>query len=342
MDFGATISRAFKRVRQNRVLWLLGFLAALGGAANAFGNGSRTSWRMDARDFPTGMRGFPMPGIPMQMPNWMLRPGVMAAGLGALIAFVFVLGLAFYVIGLIARGGLIKGVQLIEAEGKTAFKPAWSAGVAKFWSLLGLTLLLFLPFIVIGVIALITLVTSGVAMFAPMMGGNAMPQNGIIAGGIVIALLVLTIGCAATVYGLIALGLQTLGERAILLDNLSVMDALRKAWALLKAQLGNIILLALIVFLIDLAVSLVTGLILAVLFIPTAVTMMGAAQTIQTSTLVLGGIGFIAAVLVSAVIGSVFTAFNSAVWTLAYQQFTRSIAMTPANTDAPLTHLVSD
>jgi hypothetical protein len=333
MDFGATVSRAFKLVRQNRVLWLLGFLTALGGAANAFGNGSRTIWRMDARDFPTGM-----PGIPMQMPDWMMRPGLFAAGIGTLIVFVFVLGLAFYVIGLIARGGLIKGVQLIEAEGKTAFKPAWSAGIAKFWSLLGLTLLLFLPFIVIGVVALIVIATSGVAMFAPMMGGNTMPQNSIIAGGIVIVLLVLTIGCAAAVYGLIALGLQTLGERAIMLDNLPVMAALRKAWVLLKAQLGNIILLALIVFLIDLVVGVVTGLVVAALFIPTAVTMMGTTQTLQTTSLVLGVLGFIAAVLISAVIGSVFTAFNSAVWTLAYQQFTSNIAVTPADTDAPLTH----
>ena len=228
MDFGATISRAFKLVRENRVLWLLGFLTALGGAANAFGNGSRTSWRMDASDFPAGMRSFPMPGMPMQIPNWMMRPGVIAAGIGALVVFVFVLGLAFYVIGLIARGGLIKGVQLIEAEGKTTFKPVWSAGIAKFWSLLGLTLLLFLPFIVIGAIALITLVTSGLAMFAPMMGGGPIPQNSMIAGGIVVALMVLMISCAALVYGLIALELQTLGERAIMLDNLPVMDALRK------------------------------------------------------------------------------------------------------------------
>ncbi len=336
MDFGATISRAFKLVRENRVLWLLGFLTALGGATNAFGNGSRTSWRMDARDFPSGMPGMPMPGI--QMPDWMMRPGVIAAGMGTLILLLFVLGLVLYVIGLIARGSMIKGVQLIEAEGKTPFKPAWSAGVAKFWSVLGLTLLLFLPFIVIGIIALIVIVTSGVALFAPMMGGGQMPQNNMIAGGIVVALLVLIAGCAALVYGLVALGLQTLGERAILLDNLPVIDALRKAWALLKAQFGNIIVLALIVFLIDLAVSVVTGLVVAALFIPTAITMMGATQAIQTSTLVLGGIGFIAAVLVSAAIGSVFTAFNSAVWTLAYRQFTVGMVAMPTNTATPLTH----
>ena len=335
MDFGATISRAFKLVRENRVLWLLGFLTALGGATNAFGNGSRTSWRMDARDFPSGMQD-----AGMQMPDWMTRPGLLAAGIGTFVLFLFVLGLVLYVIGLIARGGLIKGVQLIEAEGKTSFKPAWSAGVAKFWSMLGLTLLLFLPFIIIGIIALIVIVTSGVALFAPMMGGGQMPQNNMIAGGIVVAVLVLMAGCAALVYGLVALGLQTIGERAILLDNLPVIDALRKAWALLKAQLGNIIVLALIVFLIDLAVSVVTGLVVAALFIPTAITMLGTAQTIQTSTLVLGGIGFIAAVLISAVIGSVFTAFNSAVWTLAYQQFTGSRAMMPTNpaTASPITH----
>ncbi len=99
-----------------------------------------------------------------------------------------------------------------------------------------------------------------------------MSQNGMLAGGLIIALLAVTIGCAAIVYGLFALGLQTLGERAIMLDDLSVLKALRKAWMLFKAQLGNILMLALVVFLIDLAASVVTGLFVAALFIPTAIT----------------------------------------------------------------------
>jgi hypothetical protein len=334
MDFGSTISRAIKIVRENKALWLLGFLMALGGATNAFGNGSRTSWRMDARDFPSGIPG--IPGFPtMTIPDWMTRPGVLAAGIGTLILFLFVLGLVFYVIGLIARGGLIKGVRQIEVEGKTTFKASWLAGVGVFWSLLGLNVLLFLPFILIGIVAVIVLATSSIVIFAPMMGGGQMPQNNAIAGGLFIGGLAMAALCTAIVYGIVALGLQTLGERAIVLDNLPVIDAVRKAWQVFKAQLGNIILLALIVFLIDVAVSVVVGFVLAALFIPTAVTMMGS-QTIQTATFVLGALGFVAAVLVSALIGSLFAAFNSTVWTLAYEQFTHTLTAMPNTATTPL------
>jgi hypothetical protein len=207
--------------------------------------------------------------------------------------------------------------------------------VGKFWSLLGLTVLLFLPFILIGVVAVIVLATSSVAIFAPMMGGNQMPQNNVIAGGLFIGGLALVALCAAIVLGIVALGLQTLGERAIVLDNLPVIDAVRKAWKVFKAQLGNIILLALIIFLIDVAVSVVVGFVLAALFIPTAVTMMGS-QTLQTTTLVLGALGFVVAVLVSALIGSLFAAFNSTVWTLAYEQFTHTLTATSNTTSTPL------
>ncbi len=80
MDFGATLSRALKITRENKVLWLLGFLAALGGAANAFGNGSGSGWRFDSRDLVSGMgmRGLPMtpslsyPVLPCLRRHWVV------------------------------------------------------------------------------------------------------------------------------------------------------------------------------------------------------------------------------------------------------------------------------
>ena len=325
MDFAATISRAFKIVRENRVLWVLGFLTALG-SATSFGSGSGNG------------SGYQVPATTSgaTLPDWFTRPGVLAAGIGALLLFAVVLGLALYVISVIARGGLIAGVRVIETEGKTTFKSAWSAGAAKFWSLLGMSLLLFLPFIIIGVIALIILATSGLAIFAPLIGGDNMPQSDIVAGGVVMAVLVLTMGCAAVVYGLVAMGIQTLGERAIVLDNQPVLEAVRKAWRMFRAQLGNIILLALLMFLINLAVSIVTGFIVALLFLPTVATLINS-QTPQTATYVLGILGLVAAIVVGALIGSVFSAFNSAVWTLTYEQFNRNVAVTPAPTAPTLT-----
>ena len=55
------------------------------------------------------------------------------------------IGIALWVVSVIARGGLIAGVQQVEDEGGTRFGQAWRAGRKRFWSLFGIGILAGLP-----------------------------------------------------------------------------------------------------------------------------------------------------------------------------------------------------
>jgi hypothetical protein len=334
MDFGGLLSRAARMTWQHKVLWVLGFLTALGAGSTSNFNFSSTS-------------RFTMPAADGEMPRWMsdLASGDPSVLLGGLMAGLAVFGcvlallsIILLVIGLIARGGLIAAVRDIETEGGTTFGRAWSAGASRFWRMLGLNILLILPVIVLGVIMLVAFGGTILAIIgAAAAGGRSSGGDEAAAAALAGVTGVLCVGgvltCVAIIYGLISMALQTFGERAIVLDGLGVMDSLRKAWEVFRANLGNIIVIALIMAVISFVVGLIVGAISAAVFIPTVLMAMGQAETgVQASTVIVGLLSFVIVVVLAAVVSALFVSFNSAAWTLAYRQFT---GQAPAPIPAP-------
>jgi hypothetical protein len=329
MDLGTTISRAFNIVLKHRVLWLLGFLASL-----ATGTGSAFNFNSPGGSFtPTGSAGEPSPEMERFFETLANNAGLIAAGIAGFACVVFIISIALWVVSIIASGGLIGGVQQIEDEGGTAFGRAWGAGARKFWSLLGLTLLLALPGILLAILFVLLFGGSLIPIIAGASMGEDQAGAGI-AGGLFLLLCGGgVLACIGVIYGILAAALQTFGERAIVLDNLGVMDALRKGWAVFRSNLGNIILLALIMLVISLVVGFVATLVAGLLFAPTLVSIfIGASREsgIGAGTIILGTVTFIVVVIISAIINALFTAFYSTVWTLAYRQFTGQSLSAPS------------
>lgn len=321
MDLGTTISRAFNIVLKNRVLWVLGFLAAL-----ASGTGSAANFNFPGGSFtPTGPAGQVSPEMERFFETLANNAGLIAAGVAGFACVVFVISIVLWVVSIIASGGLIGGVQQIEDEGSTTFGRAWRTGARKFWPLLGLILLLALPGILLAILFVLLFGGSLIPIIAGASMGDEQGGAGI-AGGLV--LLVCgggVLACIGFIYAILAAALQTFGERAIVLDNLGVMDALRKGWQVFRSNLGNIILLALIMFVISLVVGFVVAFFAGLLFAPTLFSIFVGASSesgIGTGTIILGVVTFIVVVILSAIINALFTAFYSTVWTLAYRQFT--------------------
>lgn len=324
MDFGAIISRAARIAWQYKVLWVLGFLVALG-SGNSFSANQLFSYSNPA---PSDVQGFQ---------DLFVDPSLILGGIAALLCVLAILSIVFKIIALIAQGSLIAGVQQVEAEGGTSFSRAWSVGAARFWRILGLNILLFLPvIIVVGVIALVV----GGSIAAGIAAGAASRGNDNSAGAIVGLLggsltLLCVLICVAVIYGLIASALQTFGERAIVIDNLGVMDSLSRAWAVFKKNLGNIIVLALLMGVISFVVGIVTSLISTIIFMPTILTAMNEARNgLAPITIALGAVSFIVVVILASIVSALFVAFNSAAWTLAYRQFV-SPALPPVPPPVP-------
>lgn len=322
MDFGATISRAFNIVLKHRALWILGFLASLAGGASSATN----SFNAPGGSFtPTGPSGEIPPEVERFFDQITRDPGPIIAGLTGFLCIVLLISLVLWVVSIMAQGGLIGGVRQIEEEGSTTFGQAWSVGVRKFWPLLGLSLLLALP----GLLLL--------ALFLLLFGGTLIPiaaaaasgdesASAAAAGGVFVLICGGgALGCVGLIYAIIAAALQTFGERAIVLENKGVLDALSRGWEVFRSNLGNIILLALLMFVISLVVGFVIAIVAGLLFAPTLIaTILGASSEggIGAATLILGALTFLVVVIIGAIINAIFAAFSSAVWTLAYRQFT--------------------
>jgi hypothetical protein len=317
MDFGAVISRALRITWNYKILWILGFLAALGSGGANFNPSSNINYRAGSSDFSTAM--------PPWLQDLVDDPGLILGGLAAFFCIILIIGFIIMVISTIARGGLIAGVQQIETEGNTTFGRAWSGGASRFLPLLGLDILLFLPVIIVVVVLVALFGGSIIAAVASSQGGvndNGGAIGGLIAGGLSIFCCGL---CVVILYSLLAQAIQVLGERAIVLEGAGVISAISRAWALLRANLGNIILLALVMLVISFAFGLITAVIAGAALLPgmgLAFTDLNRSGALQAGTTILVVILVIVAMIVGAIVQTLFITFNSAAWTLAFRQFT--------------------
>ena len=315
MDFGATISRAFRIMWDHKVLWILGFLAALGGGGGGGFQGSRYNY--------SGTPGSTSPFSNFNQQDISL----ILAGASLFFCLILVLGIVLFVVGLIARGGLIAGVQQIETEGNTTFGRAWAVGAERFWRMLGLNILLWLPMVLIVIVLAILFGGAIAGMIATSVAGGRGSDNsgafvGLLSGGIIVLCCLL---CVVVIYAIIAMALQTFGERAIVLENRGVTDSISRAWAIFRNNLGNIILLALVMAVISGVVGLIAGAAMFTVLIPTMFPLIsGLSQNavISAGTTVLAVIGLAIGIIISAIINTLFITFNSAAWTLAFRSFT--------------------
>ena len=314
MDYGQLFRRSWDIVWQNKYLFILGFLAALGAGGNAgsgfnynFPSSSTSSTSPFPPDFVDEVTGF-----------WSQYGGLILG----LICFFIILGIVFWLIRLAAQGGLIEAVDRIETGEKMSFGSAFSAGVARIGGLIGLHLLINLPFIIFGLI--FSAVGGSFFMTALRQGGEISEAMGgtfailAVCGGLV--------GCLLVPVGIIVQIVYPFAQRGLLLQQLGVMDSIRHGWQVVRSNIGDVILL-IIAFLV---IGFLFGLVTAVFTIPLAFLAAGpfildAIQGNEISfgmteiaTLAFGGIclGFLAAA-----VNSVLTAYRSATVTLAYQHF---------------------
>jgi hypothetical protein len=276
-------------------LWILGFLSALArgiSSANPNYSGNRTDWA-----------------------NFHVPPGVVGL-IVAVGCLAILVGIALWVVSVIARGGLIAGVQQVEDQGSTGFVEAWRVGRNRFWTLFGISVLTAIPtFIVVllGLGVLVLLILGTVGIYNTSQGAGALGiAASVLCGG--------TLCCGAIVLAIILEQIRVYGERAAILEGLGWIDAFKRGWQVLREHLGPTIILWLIFLLIGLVFGAVIFGGVVALIVPFAVAF-GQGQGANWLILPLG-CGGILAILVLALIGSIVETFTSATWTLAYRELT--------------------
>lgn len=287
MDYGEILSRSWNIIWTHKFLIILGVLVALGsGLGSGTSSGINFSFDRDTGDMPFG------PG-PMPRDRWQDADPFagMALPIG-LVLFLVVIGLAValvvWVIATLARGGLIAGVGTLDAGGTSSFGQAWAAGWQRGWTLLGIGIVPALPALLLLLVAGLGLlgygVSAGMRAGVPRLGGLA-AAFGLLA-------------CVAIPVALVLDLLRTFANRACMLEGLGVIDSYRRGLSVLGQNLGS----ALVLFLIQVALIIIMGILL---FVPGAL-------------LALCCLFWPVLVLVQGAV----TAYFSTMWTLAWRSWT--------------------
>ncbi|GAB4280715.1 MAG: hypothetical protein Kow0080_33830 [Candidatus Promineifilaceae bacterium] len=310
MDYGELVSRGWRITWNNKFLWVLGFLAALGSASGNFNSGNNISQRMNSGG---------------------ISPDLIAVigAVGAVFAcIIFIVAIVFTLVSLVARGGLIDAVARIDDGETVTLGEAFAAGTAKIWSLLGMGVLLYLPYFVLIMVGVSMVIfgviasAGGVALFDSV---ESIRTDAFLGAMGIFFVCFFALMCVLIPVGVFLQFIHAFAFRGIMLQGLGAVDGIRHGWQILRENAGEILMLAILFFFIGLVYSFATMIVLMplalVLFVPLFTSTMRGGDVGMFEMLVLVG-GGICVGIFGALLNSIITTWRSATFTLAYREFT--------------------
>jgi hypothetical protein len=299
-NFGEVLTRAWQIIWKHKVLWIFGIFAGCGRGGNGGGGGSGGGGG-------TGPGTQPFPELErtmQQIGQWIQdNPWIVAVGIILVLALVII----SIFLGTIGRIGLIRGTYQAETGAdRLNFGELFSGSMPYFWRVFGLSFIIFLIALLVFVpLALFGVLTAGIGFIC------ALP---------LICILIPVLWALSVVI--------EQANAAIVIDNLGIGDGLRKAWELARANVGPIILLALIVFI----GSGIVGFIVAIPIIAAVFPLIFSAASNNPNpiwiTVVCCAVYFPILILLSGILN----AYVQSVWTLTYMR----LSAKPPQDDAPV------
>ena len=226
------------------------------------------------------------------MQSQLSRPETVTVILAAVCVLVVII-LVLFVVGTIARGGLIGGVRLAADGSSLTFSEVWAIGTRCFPRLLGIALLLAVP------VVLIAVVFGGIAILTAGLG--------------LICLLPLL--CLIVPAFIVAEIIAYFARFAVVLEDLGVMDSFRRGWAILKSNLGPIIVTGIIVLIIEGIVGFVLAIPVIVILVPTCFATFFGGNQPNFSALAVGAVACLCYLPFLIVLSGILHTWANAVWT---------------------------
>lgn len=315
MDYGSLIRQAWRFTWRFKFLWVLGLFApsTVGSCSpSSPGGGTSTQWRADEGD----LENLPPElswGL-MEIGNWVMR-NIDLIMLIALLAFL--IGLAFFIVSIIAQGAMARGTADVALGRETSLGRAWEVGVQLFWRYL----LLFL--VLIGLAILIAIAIGLIVALAVLIGsllqGNAQ---------VIFIILSVLAGIAFSLVAIvlfIAVGVAVaFAQRAIAIEDVGPVHAIRIGARLILEHLGTTLLVWLISLGLSIAASIIVGLaaillalplggLAAILFVTLGASAVSVIYTVIAGLLFIAGVWFL---------GAIANTYFWHYWTMTYLNFT--------------------
>jgi hypothetical protein len=304
-NFGEVLTRAWQIIWKHKVLWIFGIFAGCGrGSGNFRGN--------------SGGGGNGGPGQPNFPPEVMRVFEFIQQNLAMIIVLGCILLLLIWAItvflGTIGRVGLIRGT--FQAEGgteKLIFGQLFSESMPYFWRVFGLSLIVAIPILIVFAI----LIAGLVAFAISASNGNDAARVG------VFGIVPLFIGCICLLIPVMFIVGMIIrqAENAIVLEDMPVLPAISRGWEVFRANLGPIILMAIILTVIGVVVGLVIAIPILAVVVPAAITFaVGKAQ--NWTPMIFAGICLCLYIPVAWLLTGILTAYTESAWTLTYLRIT--------------------
>ena len=311
MDFGAVLKKAWEITWKNKGLWILGILA--GCSASGRGNNGQAASGFRGYNFGGGeLPGGRLPEGQFQGPPELERffsridEGTWIAVALAVLGVILVLALVFLVLGVIGQGGLIAGFARADEGQAVAVGEAFNLGMQNFWKLLGIRVVVWLIGLVVGITVAIGLVAVAIGTL-----------------GIGLLILLPLICVLAIVLIPLAWGVDAyiiLAMVAAVEEGVGVFDAFRKAWETVRANLGPVIVMALILILGGGIFSAVLGVPFIGVVVPAILGFALGSETSIYSGLAVSGLCLVVAIPIFIVLIGVLTTYTTGAWTLTYRR----------------------
>ena len=300
MDISAIFKRAWEITWKHKGLWVLGILANCSG-----GGGTQVSSNISRMpQYSTGGGEFPqidhwLQGIPEE--TWI------AIGI-AVVCGMLLLALIFWVLAAIGNGGLIAGFHMAETGETVTLASAFQQGFSYFWKLLVIQLILgiaslvvFVPVIFGG--ALLSILTFGIGLicFIPLL------------------CLLIPLGIALSIYTLLT-------QIALIVEELDIVAAFQRAWDVFRSNLGEVIVIGLILGIGGFVVGLILAIPFILMVLPFITGLIVATETSTIAGLSVTLIGILFYIPVLLLASGIMRTFITGSWTLTYRSLIGKVA----------------
>lgn len=283
MDYAALLKRTWEITWKHKILWVFGLFASCSGQSYQF-NASGPS-RSIQYEFG--------PGEYPQMQRFFEQYGQeIVAGVAILFMCMCLLLLVSWVLGALAQGGLVAGFSMAQEGQAIDFKSVWDQGVKYFWRVLVINLI---P-LGLGLVAFVLIIIS-------------------------FGLCALPLICLAIPIALVVSVFVKLSTNAVVVEDLTIGEAIEKAWQIMQTRLGELVVVGLLLIVAGVVASLLIG----APFLFTAAPLVvgwatGQQDAIQTGAtfLIICGVLYIPVMIA---LNAVLSTFTNGAWTLAYRRW---------------------
>jgi len=330
MDFGEILSKAWKTIWKNKVLWIFGILAGCGANSGSGGssggnssiNQSSSSWADPSDMFPQAERFF----YNMERSFENIQEGtIILLIIGGIILSLIIAVLVLF-ISSIGKAGLIYGAakadDMDEDAPKLTFKEVWNGGKPYFWRIVLLSLLIgaasiVLVLLLVAPAILLSVLTLGVGLFC-----------------------ILPLICIMVPVFWVVNILIEQATVAIVVEDIGVIDSIKRAWQIvIQENLGSYAVLGLILGIGGAIVGFVFALPLFLMMIPIMIGLFAGGDGAMGGGIIAAIVMFFVYLPVLIVLSGVLQAYVGSAWTLAFRRAASMSLDEPEDFDGDLDQL---